>query len=353
MTRSGRTWRRRADTRRLVVSLYTRVRSSNPRQVSPAPSNLAEAAASRRRVREIWARVRVAEPRSPAVIEAMWTSHPARFKSTSVPAHVISTSSGWAITARTRGFISLRSSREDYHGAPRPRQKRPGSTPAWTDSGYPREPGAPFAERNHELPGHGQGLLPKRRPHPREGPVLHHEPGLEPSRAEGSPAHARDELRMRDDGSPARPDRSAERRLRRGGGRPRAAPVRVLLPATWSGGGNRAGGRDARSRPGQPGRGGAPEPVVPRRVRQHPRGRRAPVARRRRQHRGGGPELLVQHLRSPGAAPGPGRDAPRPAAARAPGPERPRSPSRASRASDPRRAPARHVLVGRPHLRAV
>jgi len=81
------------------------VRSSKPRQVYPAPNSFAEAAASWRRIREISARERVADPRSPAVMEAMWTSHPARFRSASVPAHVISMSSGWAITARTRAVI--------------------------------------------------------------------------------------------------------------------------------------------------------------------------------------------------------------------------------------------------------
>src|SRR5713226_5884879 len=53
-------------------------------------------------MREMAARERVAVPRSPAVMVARWASHPARRSSTRVPAQVISMSSGWAMTARTR-----------------------------------------------------------------------------------------------------------------------------------------------------------------------------------------------------------------------------------------------------------
>ena len=55
-------------------------------------------------MREITARDFVLDPMSPAVIVAMCTCHPAVASSASVPAHVISMSSGWAITARTVGI---------------------------------------------------------------------------------------------------------------------------------------------------------------------------------------------------------------------------------------------------------
>ena len=64
----------------------------------------ADAAASRRLMREITARDFVLDPMSPGVIVAMWTRQPARASSANVPAHVISMSSGWAMTARTVGI---------------------------------------------------------------------------------------------------------------------------------------------------------------------------------------------------------------------------------------------------------
>ena len=92
----------------------------------------AEAAASSRRMRAIAARPCCIEPRSPAVIVARWTRQPARASRISVPAHVISMSSGWAITASTLGIGYFSSA--SLTGRPRAADRSAAKTTRWLSS---------------------------------------------------------------------------------------------------------------------------------------------------------------------------------------------------------------------------